>query len=176
MSDVSPAGRFPDALRSAAAARWSHRDPVESGNPFPPHDSRYEIWNAATLVARGALVQIDRDLDEFERAGPHPDPYPVRVVRLAEARFDVWAKRLLAVVCDAAALKDYEEWLTRYVGHWLVYVSDTCPRIDVGAELRTRLAARADHWVEEASRVVHPPGDARHAPRTRASRERSANT
>jgi hypothetical protein len=157
MSETPPGGRFPAALRSSAAARWSHRDPVEGGNPFPQHDSRHEAWNAATLVATDALVHIDRELDEVERAGEHPDPYPVRVIGLAESRFDVWAKRLLSIVRNAAALEDFEVWLAIYVEHWLAYVSDTCPKVDVGDDLRTRLAGRAKYWVAEASRAVHSP-------------------
>lgn len=130
---------------------------MERGNPFPRHDSRHEAWNAATLVAKDALVHIDRELDEGERAGQHPDPYPVRVIGLAESRFDVWAKRLLSIVRTAEALEDYERWLTTYVEHWLAYVSDTCPKVDVGDHLQARLAARATYWVTEARCVVQSP-------------------
>lgn len=162
MSEASAGGGFPAALRSSAAARWSHRDPVEGGNPFPQHDSRHEVWNAATLVAREALVHIDRELDAVERTGQHPDPYPVRVIVLAESRFDVWARRLLTIVRDAAALQDYEVWLATYIEHWLAYVSDTCPNVNVGDDLGARLEARAAYWVGEAGRAVHP----RTAPRS----------
>jgi hypothetical protein len=154
MSETSLAGRFPAALRSSAVARWSHRDPVEVGNPFPLHDSRREAWRAATGAATDVLVRIDRVLDEREKAGPHPDPYPVRLVALAVSRFDVWARRAQAIVRSPAALQDYEEWLTTYVANWLVYVADTCPRAEVGDDLRARLSSRAQYWAAEASRAL----------------------
>lgn len=150
MSDTSPTGRFPLALRSAAAARWSHRDPVEAGNPFPPEDDRHQTWDAATRRAKDTLVRIDEQLDAAERMGPHAEPYPVRLVALAEARFDVWAERLSTVVQNPEALVDYEAWLATYIANWLVYVADTCPRIAVADELRERLSSRARHWVRKA--------------------------
>jgi hypothetical protein len=101
------------------------------------------------------LVRVDRELDERERAGPHPDPYPVRLVALAVSRFDVWAERLKSVVHGPGALQDYEVWLATYVAHWLAYVTDTCPWVEVEDELRTRLSSRAQHWVAEASRAMH---------------------
>jgi hypothetical protein len=151
---TSSPGRFPAALRSSAVARWSHRDPVEGGNRLPLDDSRHEAWHAATCSARDVLVRIDRELDEAEEAGPHPDPYPVRLVALAVSRFDVWARRVQSIVRSPAALRDYEVWLTTYVAHWLVYVADTCPRADVGDDLRARLSSRAQYWVAEASRAL----------------------
>src|SRR5258707_344886 len=98
MAETSSAGGFPAALRSSAVARWSHRDPVEGGNPFPLVDSRHEAWHAATCSARDVLARIDRELDEAEEAGPHADPYSVRLVALAVSRFDVWAGRVQSIV------------------------------------------------------------------------------
>jgi hypothetical protein len=154
MSETWSPGRFPAALRSSAVARWSHRDPVEGGNPFPLDDPRHEVWDAATCSARDVLVCIDRELDDAEKTGPHPDPYPVRLIALAVSRFDVWARRVWSIVRSPAALRDYEVWLTTYVAHWLVYVADTCPRADVGDDLRARLSSRAQYWVAEASRAL----------------------
>lgn len=153
MSEIASPGRFPAALRASAVARWSHRDPVEGGNPFPPDDGRHAVWQAATCSAREVLVGIDRDLDAAEEAGPHPDPYPVRLVALAVSRFDVWARRGQTIVRSPDALRDYEVWLTTYVAHWLAYVADTCPRAEVGDDLRVRLSSRAQFWVAEASRA-----------------------
>jgi len=154
MSEVSFPDGFPDALRSSAVPRWSHRDPVEGGNPFPLDDARHDAWHRATCSARDVLAQIDRELNAAEQAGPHPDPYPVRVVALAVSRFDVWARRTQSVVRSPAALRDYELWLTSYVAHWLVYVADTCPGTEVGDELHARLSLRARHWVADASRAL----------------------
>ena len=145
---------FPPALRSSAVPRWSHRDPVEGGNPFPLDDARHEVWHRATCSARDVLAEIDRELDEAERAGPHPDPYPVRVVALAVSRFDVWARRTQSIVRSPAALRDYEVWLTSYVAHWLVYVADTCPRTAIADDLHARLSLRVRHWVADASRAL----------------------
>jgi hypothetical protein len=154
MSETTPPDGFPAALRSSAVPRWSHRDPVEGGNPFPSDDARHEVWNSATSFAREALVRIDREISEAEEAGPHPDPYPVRVVALAVSRFDVWAKRTQSIVRSPAALRDYEQWLTSYVAHWLVYVADTCRGIEVSDDLRARLSSRAQHWVADARRAI----------------------
>lgn len=154
MSETLLPDGFPAALRSSAVPRWSHRDPVEGGNPFPLDDARHDTWDLATCSAREVLAQIDRELSEAEKAGPHPDPYPVRVVALAVSRFDVWAKRTQSIVRSPAALRHYEVWLTSYVAHWLVYVAATCPGIEVGDDLHARLSSRARHWVADASRVL----------------------
>jgi len=156
MSDGPSSGGFPLTLRSGAQPRWSHRDPVEAGNPFPLDDRRHAAWEEATRIAKDALVRIDRVLDDEERSRstPHPDPYPVRLVALAETRFDVWARRALSVVAGQAALTDYEAWLTSYVTNWLAYVADTCPRVDVDVQLRARLSSRAQHWTAEARRQL----------------------
>ena len=151
MPETSFPDGFPLALRSSAVPRWSHRDPVEGGNPFPLDDARHEAWDTATRSARDALVRIDRALDEAEEAGPHPDPHPVRVVALAVSRFDVWAKRTQSIVRSPAALHDYGVWLTSYIAHWLVYVADTCPGIDASDMLQAQLSLRARHWLAEAS-------------------------
>jgi hypothetical protein len=166
MSETSSPDGFPDALRSSAVPRWSHRDPVEGGNPFPVDDSRHDVWDIATCSAKDDLVRIDRELDETEEPGPHPDPYPVRLIALAVSRFDVWAGRAQSIVGSPAALRDYEAWLTSYVAHWLTYVADTCPRADVGDELRMRLSSRARHWVAEASTLI---GRSREQPTLRDS-------
>ena len=147
-------GRLPEAFRSSAVARWSHRDPVEPGNPFSKDDSRHQAWHAATCQARDTLVRIDHELDEALRTRPHPDPYPVRVVALAVSRFDVWSRRGLAVVRSRAALRDYKQWLETYIEHWIAYVAETCPRVVGGDHLRTKLAARAQYWADEARRAL----------------------
>jgi hypothetical protein len=154
MSATSSTGSFPTTLRASARPRWSHRDPVEAGNPFPQDDPRHQLWDAATRNARETLVRIDLELDEAEKAGPHPDRYRDRMIALAVSRFDVWARRTQSVVRSAAALDDYQAWLTTYVTQWLAYVADTCPTVDVGDELRQQLSSRAQHWVAEARRTL----------------------
>ena len=151
---MSEPGTFPDALRSAAVARWSHRDPVECGNPFPPEDERYPLWRAATAHAKDMLVRNDAEL-ELEHAR-HPQPYPVRLIALAAARFDIWSQRALAIVEGPRALEDYERWLDDYRENWLTYVAETCPNVDVADDLRARLVARSRFWIDGARQEFQP--------------------
>ena len=76
------------------------------------------------------------------------------MVALAVSRFDVWSRRGLSVVRSREALRDYEQWLATYIEHWVAYVADTCPRVVVGDPLRTKLAARARYWADEAQRAL----------------------
>lgn len=144
---------FPDSLQSSAVPRWSHRDPVECGNPFAPDDDRHHAWHAATSRAQDALARIDARL-ELGPVRQHPDPYSVRVIALAVARFDIWSQRSLAVVWSPRALQDYARWLENYTENWLEYVADTCPQIEVSNDLRARLAARSRVWLDGALRAV----------------------
>ena len=154
MSERPP---LPDSLRSSAVPRWSHRDPVECGNPFEPDDDRHRAWHAATERARNALACIDAGL-ELEPLSQHPDPYTVRVVALAVARFDIWSQRGLAAVRSPPELRDYEQWLENYTENWLAYVADTCPQIEVSTELRARLRARSRFWINDALHAVSAHG------------------
>jgi hypothetical protein len=92
--------------------------------------------------------------------GPHPDPYPVRVVALAVSRFDVWARRTQSIVRSPAALHDFEVWLTMYVANWVAYVADTCPKIDAGQVLQEQLSGRVRHWMNDAGRALEADGSA----------------
>ena len=152
---MSEPGTFPDSLRSAAVARWSHRDPVECGNPFPPEDDRYPLWHAATAHAKETLVRHDSELEPEQTR--HQQPYPVRLVALAAARFDIWSPRALAIVGSPRALPDYERWLDDYRENWLTYVAETCPHVDVANDLRARLTARSRFWIDKARQEL-PPG------------------
>ena len=138
------------ARQVSAVPRWSHRDPVEVGNPFPPDDPRHQVWHAATADGREALRRFDARLETTAQVTLDPTIYRAQVLDLAVGRFDVWARRGGAVVSSRGSLRDYERWLDEYVGNWLRYVADTCPRVDVGDELRRRLTARAAHWTAAA--------------------------
>jgi hypothetical protein len=144
---MSESGTFPDALRSTAVARWSHRDPIECGNPFSPEDARYSLWHAATTHAKDTLIQNDAEL-ELKQAR-HPQPYSVRLIALAAARFDIWAQRTLAVVEGPRAFEDYSRWLDDYRENWLTYVAETCPNIDVVDDLRAKLVAQSRLKIDE---------------------------
>ena len=143
----------------ASVPRWSHRDPVEPGNPFPHHDPRHTVWEEASARARTTLTQFDAEL-ETESHDTQAEAYPVRLVGLAVARFDTWARRGLAVVMSAEDIDDYETWLSDYRRNWLAYVADTCPHVDVGSELQRGLAERVESWLASArARREHQDGD-----------------
>ena len=148
------ASRLPAALRLSAVPRWSHRDPVEGGNPFSDDNPRCPVWDEATHTALKALARFDTTLAREESHPTDAGVYLGRVIGLAEARFGVWARRVATVVrCETARL-DFECWLEQYVDNWLVYVSETCPHIDVRDDLEARLRERADYWAAEAGRTV----------------------
>ena len=136
----------------SAVPRWSHRDPVEPCNPFPRGDLRHAVWEAASSQARTTLKQFDAGLETGDQ---EVEAYPVRLVGLAVARLDTWARRGQAVVMSARDLEDYEAWLSDYRRNWLAYVADTCPHVDVDRELRSRLAERVSFWLASA-RQEHP--------------------
>ena len=145
---------FPIALRSSAVPRWSHRDPVEGGNPFPAADARHGTWDAATADARQAVRRFDAGLEATAQVTLDPAVYRAQLLDLAVGRFDVWARRGRSVVSSRDALGDYELWLADYVANWLGYVAETCPRVEVGDQLRTQLRGRAAHWVAETRHIL----------------------
>ena len=140
--------------RLSAVPRWSHRDPVEGGNPFPPADPSHRRWDIATDDARQTLVRFDERLEATAQVTLDPVLYRAQLLDLAVGRFDVWARRCRSVVASRDALEDYERWLAVYVANWLGYVAETCPRVEVGNALRTRLTGRAAHWVAETRHTL----------------------
>lgn len=142
--------RFPEALRNSARPRWSHRDPVEGGNPFVEGDPRRQAWARATERAERRLHRLDARLDAEERSGTAHGAYGDRVVDLAVARFDIWAERGLAGIVSPVGADDYARWLTTYLENWIVYVADTCPTLCVEPQLRARLDALASRWTARA--------------------------
>ena len=154
----------------SAVPRWSHRDPVEGGNPFCAGDPRRARWEEATARAQTALKRYDAALAAHPLAASDPSVYATQWLDLATMRFDTWARRGLAAVDNSAAQHDYAAWLQTLVANWRAYVADTCPHVtgDVRAELASNLQARAEHWAEEARHrldnasrqpAVTPPGD-----------------
>ena len=145
----------------SAVPRWSHRDPVEGGNPFPAGDARREPWDAATREAKRALERCDARIAATARVTLDPVVYRAQLIDLALRRFDVWAERAVSVVSDAGELDDYRRWLDVYVGNWLGYVADTCPSVETGDELRRRLDDARERWLKvgraTAARAAAPP-------------------
>ena len=150
----------------SATPRWSHRDPVEGGNPFAAGAPRHARWDEATTHALATLQRYDTDLAARTLSGD-PSVYARRWLDLATTRFDTWAQRGLAAVNGTAAHRDYEAWLQAYAANWRAYVADTCPHVaeDIRNELASRLTVRAAHWTNEARRLISP---ARAAPATAA--------
>ncbi len=140
----------PEIRHLSAVPRWSHRDPVEGGNPFPAEDPRREAWDAATLAARRALDRCDAHVSATAQVTLDPVVYRAQLIDLALRRFDIWAERGLSVVSDEGGLDDYRRWLDVYVGNWLGYVAETCPRVETGEELPRRLDTARGRWLEAA--------------------------
>ena len=143
----------------SAVPRWSHRDPVEGGNPFPVGDPRRARWDEATAHALAALERYDDEIAASVSATLTSESYVRRWLDLATMRFDTWARRGLAAVDNTLARREYAAWLETYVANWRVYVAETCPHVadDVRAELASRLQTRAKYWVDEAHHLL---GDA----------------
>ncbi len=148
----------------SAVPRWSHRDPVEGGNPFADGDPRREIWDAATHQARRALERCDAHIAATARVTLDPVVYRAQLLDLALRRFDTWAERALSVVSSEGELDDYGRWLDVYVGNWLGYVADTCPRVKTGDELRRRLKDARKRWLEAGRAAVASVGARQLAP------------
>lgn len=149
---MSERAGFPSSLRASAVPRWSHRDPVESDNPFSSGDARRSVWHTATRHAKDNLVRTDA-ASEAQPPRQPPD-YPGRVVDLAVSRFDIWSARLLMVVWSSDALQQYEQWLVDYTENWLRYIEETCPKLKIREQVRDRLTSRSRVWVEVARRAL----------------------
>ncbi len=137
----------------SAIPRWSHRDPVEGGNPFPARDLRHPRWEEATGRARAALRHYDDETAASVSATLTPEAYARHWLDLATVRFDTWARRGLAAVDGTAEQRDFATWLRTYVANWRTYVAETCPHVGVKVrdELVAHLAVRAAHWINEAT-------------------------
>lgn len=138
----------------SAVPRWSHRDPVEGGNPFPADDVRHARWEEATTRARAALQRYDADIASSVSAGLTAESYARSWLDLAMMRFDTWARRGLAALDTTTAHRRYAAWLETYVANWPAYVAETCPHVapNIRRKLGSRLAARAAHWIDKATR------------------------
>lgn len=137
---------LPQTLLDSARPRWSHRDPVEDGNPFPPGDPNAARWAEATATARARLRAHDARLAETADVTLDPARYRAQIVELAGVRFDTWAKRLLVVLDDEARRAEGCLWLDRYVDNWLAYAAETLPHVTFGTDLEDRLRASARYW------------------------------
>ena len=152
--------------------RWSHRDPVEGGNPFPADDLRHTRWEEATVRARAELQRYDDEIAASVSDTLTSGSYARRWLDLATMRFDTWARRGLTAVDGTAAQRDYAAWLQTYVTNWRAYIAETCPHVahSIRKELDSRLATRAAYWTDEARRFVSsargaPAAAARPGPR-----------
>ena len=141
---------FPPALKDSARPRWSHRDPVEGGNPFKLHSQAHARWSHATGIAEDNLRRHDEHLNRRASNTKGLGEYQIELVSLAITRFDTWAERGLAVVDSQHLCNEYVAWLHTYATNWLAYVDDTCPHISVKKILETRLAMRTRHWTTVA--------------------------
>ena len=143
-------GMLPNGFLDSAVPRWSHRDPVEGGNPFSPDGFGHEIWLAATTLAQMELVEHDARLATTAEVTLDLVLYRTQLIELAVDRFDTWAKRGRRVVTDEVDRLDYARWLGRYANNWLRYVTETCPTVDMQDELERRLRERCEVWSRPA--------------------------
>ena len=147
---------FPPALKDSARPRWSHRDPVEGGNPFKLHSQAHARWSHATGIAEDNLRRHDEHLNRRASNTKGLGEYQIELMSLAIIRFDTWAERGLAVVDSLNLCEEYATWLHTYTTNWVVYVADTCPHVAVNEELKTCLTIRTGHWTTVArSRLRH---------------------
>ena len=141
---------FPETLTNSARPRWSHRDPVEGGNPFKLHSQSHATWSRATDIAKDRLRHHDNQLNKRLTHTDDIQEYQSELVSLATTRFDIWAERGLAVVDSQLLRNEYVTWLHTYAANWLAYVDDTCPHVSINEELKTRLSIRTAHWATVA--------------------------
>ena len=147
---------FPARLKDSARPRWSHRDPVEGGNPFKLHSQAHVHWSHATAVAENSLRHDDIQLNRRASITKDREQYQLELVSLAIDRFDIWAERGLAVVNSQNLYNEYTAWLHTYATNWLAYVTETCPHVSINEELNTRLTIRTDHWSTIAQARLRP--------------------
>jgi hypothetical protein len=138
----------------SAVPRWSHRDPVEGGNPFQHATREYQSWDIATAEALQQLRRSDANLEITAEMSLDPGVYRAQLFDLVVDRFDTWANRGLVVTWNDDDCSAYTRWLEKYVQNWLRYVTETCPRVAVDNDLRTRLSGRATYWISQARREL----------------------
>ena len=140
----------------AAQPRWSHRDPLEGRNLFPPEAPGHAIWTTATDAARDELREMDAAMIGSAQVTLDPVVYRAQLFDLAVGRFAIWTERGLAVISTEDACRDYERWLDRYIENWLQYVAETCPGVEELDELEQRLRELARGRVRQARRAHVP--------------------
>ena len=137
----------------AAQSRWSHRDPLEGLNLFPPGAPGHAIWTTATDAARDRLRAMDAAMIDSAQVTLDRVVYRAQLFDLAAGRFAIWTERGLAVISTEDACRDYERWLDRYIENWLQYVAETCPGVEELDELEQRLRELARGRVRQARRA-----------------------
>jgi hypothetical protein len=131
-------------------------DPV-SENPFLAYDLRHKVWEDATRAAEIEVADLNSGLTKA--ATPEPQNFLACMFTLVTAKFDIWARRGIAVVWSDSAVRGYDRWLFNYAESWLAVVrEEACPpfvRADAFLnELRLRLISRVEYWKAEARRYV----------------------
>lgn len=127
-------------------------DPV-AGNPFRADDLRHQRWADATQAAE---VEARVLHTEFLKLEVHSWEQLDRwLLHLHFNRFDIWARRYVHVVWAAEMLDGFRQWLISYAGSVLETAEQQLEgpdalRMQVLLELRSRLAARMEHWMGEA--------------------------
>ncbi len=137
-------------------------DPVDS-NPFLASDARHGVWERATREAEQEASRIGAEaLDagksyaEWLLDPVHPNDW---LLDAPVAKFDVWAKRGVQVVCKDAEVALYDRWLLDYANAWIEtldrFLEDNPPPFTVSTvivETRNRFGGRVQFWKGEARR------------------------
>jgi hypothetical protein len=148
MADSEDLLKLPPELRSDG-------DPVE-GNPFSEENVWHQVWKDTTREAEDKLHLLQFNLLQSSRGVPE-DPTAWRV-KLAIAKFDIWAKRNLHVVWDDAGVREYDKWLESYANGWTKLYTDkfsTSITLDgLMDALRLQLIERIELWKSIARRFV----------------------
>jgi hypothetical protein len=141
-------------------------DPVNR-NPFPETDLRHGAWNEATRVATEAVHRLNAKVLEQsrERALEGVPGYHKTMNDLAIGKFDIWARRGIAVVWDAPMVTVFVRFLFTLAEDWLRLVkaeAEQCER-DTGRDffvetllvgLKVSLIQRLEYWRAEGQKYA----------------------
>jgi DNA-binding XRE family transcriptional regulator len=147
------------------------KDPV-ANNPFPADDPRHAIWKNAT---RDALIELhhlkhqtlsrptvaDRPLEEVLLENLRDPSFTAqarkreqeKIIGFVFHRFQIWARRAIAVVRTDQDAQDYERWLRLYRESEMNLWAEKGPEcFDIpwfSAKLGRELSRAVEHWLAQ---------------------------
>jgi hypothetical protein len=131
-------------------------DPVGE-NPFAVEDRRHGIWENATRQAEDEILRSNAEPPSTELPATLAEFTKRYADRFVLPKFNAWANRGIKVVSSADDLRQYEEWLGRYVNSWLDAVEQDLqrrpppfPAEPIILTVRMLLTHRMEFWRAEA--------------------------